>query len=100
MRLKELLEDQGVRTVEMYPGASQDVWSIPRKNKGIDKLRSGLEGLGIEGLNEQMSEHELDAISGAYTGYLFLFGQAEIPGDFESGAIIIPKAPQLPVRLF
>ena len=91
MRLKELLEEQGVRTVEMYPGASQDVWGIPRKQKGLDKLRSGLEDLGIEGLKEEMGEHELDAISGAYTGYLFLFGQAEILGDFESGAIIIPK---------
>ena len=91
MHLKELLEEQGVRTVEMYPGASQDVWGIPRKNKGLDKLRSGLEGLGIEGLTEKMGEHELDAISGAYTGYLFLFGQAEILGDFESGAIILPR---------
>ena len=91
MRLKTLLEDKGVRTVEVYPGASQDVWGVARKKQGLDKLRFGLTELGIEGLKEKMSGHELDAISGAYTGYLFLFGQAEILGDFESGAIIIPK---------
>ncbi|MBN2290428.1 MAG: DUF429 domain-containing protein [Candidatus Glassbacteria bacterium] len=91
MSLKTLLEEQGVRTVEMYPGASQDVWGIPRKKEGLEKLRQGLAGLGIEGLKEEMGDHELDAITGAYTGYLFLFGQAEILGDFESGAIIIPK---------
>ena len=91
MRLKTIFEQQGVRTVEVYPGASQDVWGIARKKQGLDKLRSGLTELGIEGLKDNMSEHELDAISGAYTGYLFLFGQAEILGDFDSGAIIIPK---------
>jgi len=91
MKLKVLLEEQGVRTVEMYPGASQDIWGIARKKQGLERLRSGLAGLGIEGLRDEMGDHELDAISGAYTGYLFLFGQVEILGDFESGAIIIPK---------
>jgi len=91
MKLKVLLEEQGVRTVEMYPGASQDIWGITRKKQGLERLRSGLAGLGIEGLRDEMGDHELDAISGAYTGYLFLFGQVEILGDFESGAIIIPK---------
>ena len=95
MLLKAALENEGVRAIEMYPGASQDIWQIPRKQKGLEKLRAGLENLGIEGLREDMSDHELDAISGAYTGYLFLMGRADILGSFEEGAIIVPRPPTI-----
>jgi predicted nuclease with RNAse H fold len=91
MRLRKKLEAGGFRTVEMYPGGAQDIWGIPRAKRDLAGLRRGLEKLGIKGLRTDISAHELDAATGALVGLLFLQGQAEVYGDFSSGAIIMPK---------
>ncbi|MGA2361780.1 MAG: DUF429 domain-containing protein [Candidatus Aminicenantales bacterium] len=92
MRLRAELERNGTRTVEMYPGGAQDVWGIPRAARDGKGLRSGLARLGLKGLRTDSSNHELDAASGALVGLLFLQGRAEVLGDFDSGAIIMPPA--------
>jgi predicted nuclease with RNAse H fold len=90
IRLKRRLEAAGFRVVEIYPGGAQDVWGIPRAKRGREGLRRGLSRLGVKGLTRTASDHELDAASGALTGWLFLMGGAEVLGDFASGAIIMP----------
>ena len=89
--LKKKFKKMGFESVEIFPGASQDVFSIPRKQHSMSGLLKGLEKLGIKGLNKYMNNDELDAVTGAYTGYLYLKGKAEVLGDFKKGAIIIPK---------
>lgn len=74
--LKESLKETDTRVIEVYPGGAQDVLRIPRKQRGLDKLKEGLEKLGIKGLTERLSDHELDAVTCAYVGYLFLSGKA------------------------
>ena len=88
--LKRIFEAEHFTVIEAYPGGAQDVLGIPRKQKGLDKLKAGLENLGIEGLNSQMSDHELDAVTCAYVGKLFLEGQAVTYGDPNDG-IVMPK---------
>lgn len=88
--LKRILEAEHFTVIEAYPGGAQDVLGIPRKQKGLDNLKAGLENLGIEGLNSQMSDHELDAVTCAYVGKLFLEGQAVTYGDPNNG-IVMPK---------
>jgi len=88
--LKESLEGKKLRVIEAYPGGAQDVLGIPRKQKGLDKLRAGLEKLGIEGLNSQMSDHELDAVTCAYVGKLLLEGKA-IKHGAVGQEIVLPK---------
>jgi hypothetical protein len=90
MRLKEILEEECFRLIEVYPGAIQDVLGIPRKGKGLRNLRGGLEKLGIKGLDENMSDHELDAITSAFVGKLYLEGKTETLGDPRAG-IVMPK---------
>ena len=90
IRLKNLLKAKGVRVIEIYPGGAQDIWGIPRAKNDLRELRRGLSRLGIVGLKKERSAHELDAATGAYVGYLFLQGEAEIYGDFSRGAIIMP----------
>jgi predicted nuclease with RNAse H fold len=90
IKLRKILEGEGFRVVEIYPGGAQDVWSIPRARHSLSGLREGLRKRGITGLKKQCTDHELDAASGALVGYLFLQGKAEVYGDFESGAIIMP----------
>ncbi len=76
MFLKKVLEEENFCVIETYPGGAQDVLGIPRKQKGLEKLKIGLENLGIQGLNGQLSDHELDAVTCAYVGMLFLEGAA------------------------
>lgn len=90
IKLKKILKRKGYEVIEIYPGAAQDVWCIPRKQKGLPKLRRGLEKLGLKGLNKDMNGDELDAVSGAYVGKLFLHGKAEVLGSFRGGAIVVP----------
>jgi len=93
VRLKRVLTARGYRVIEVYPGAAQDIWNIGRKQDGLPKLRKGLQKLGVKGLsNKKMSGDELDAITAALVGQLFLRGKAGVLGDFRRGAIIIPYA--------
>jgi len=88
--LRRLLEKEGFQVIEIYPGGAQDVWGIPRARHDLRKLRRGLLRLGVKGLAKDVSEHELDAASGALVGFQFLKGEARVFGDFKSGAIIMP----------
>lgn len=90
IKLRKILEGDGFRVVEIYPGGAQDIWNIPRARSSLSGLRNGLRKLGITGLKKECTDHELDAASGALVGYLFLEEKAEVYGDFESGAIIMP----------
>jgi len=95
MRLKEIIEKQGINVIEIYPGAAQDIWTINRKQGGLSKLQRGLERLGLKGLAKGMNGDELDAVTGALVGRLFLQGKAEVLGDVKEGAIIVPKGRSL-----
>jgi predicted nuclease with RNAse H fold len=90
IRLREILEEEGFKVIEIYPGGAQDVWRIPRARNDLSGLRRGLGHLGIRGLKRESSDHELDAATGALVGLFFLRGEAEVYGDFKSGAIIMP----------
>ncbi len=91
IRLKNKLTRKSYHVIEMYPGAAQDVWRIPRKQDGLTRLRRGLEKLGLRGLDKKMNGDELDAATGALVGQLYLKGEAEVLGNFREGAIILPK---------
>ncbi|HLN89517.1 MAG TPA: DUF429 domain-containing protein [Candidatus Binatia bacterium] len=95
IRLKNMLEAQKLKMIEVYPGGAQDVLGIPRKQKGLEELLAGLEKLGIKGLNCKMSDHELDAVTCAYVGKLFLEGKAVTCG-LPSEAIVMPRRKQIP----
>lgn len=92
IHLKRMLSRRGFKALEMYPGAAQDIWKIPRKQFGLGPLRRGLERLGLHTLDRRMNGDELDAVSGAYVGVLYLQGTAEMIGDIKHGAILLPRA--------
>jgi len=89
IKLKRKLESKGYKVIEVYPGGAQDVLHISRKQRGLNKLRIGLEKLGIKGLTKDMTDHELDAVTCAYVGKLFLEGKSETLGD--KNGIVMPK---------
>jgi len=90
IRLMGVLKKKGLKVIEVYPGGAQDVLNIPRKQRGINKLIRGLKGLKITGLTDKMTDHELDAVTCAYVGKLFLEGKTLTFGNPEK-SIIMPK---------
>ncbi len=93
--LKKALEYRNFRAIEVYPGGAQDLLGIPRKQKGLVRLKSGLEKLGIAGLQEELTNHELDAVTCALVGRLFLEGKSITYGPKEDG-IVMPRATETP----
>jgi len=48
MRLKALLEPEGFKVIEVFPGDAQDVLGLPRKRNNLAGLREGSEATGLE----------------------------------------------------
>jgi predicted nuclease with RNAse H fold len=97
MNLKRTLEKKHFKAIEVYPGGAQDILGIPRKQKGLDALKAGLEKVGIRGLSDQMSHHELDAVTCALVGKLSLEGISVTYGTPEQ-AMVMPKGEKLSPR--
>jgi hypothetical protein len=94
INLRRILENKHFRVIEVYPGGAQDILGIPRKQQGLKRLREGLEKVGVRGLNNRMSDHELDAVTCALVGKLLLEGKSVTYGTSEQ-AIVMPKGEKL-----
>ncbi|MEM0042403.1 MAG: DUF429 domain-containing protein [Thermofilaceae archaeon] len=92
MQLKNDLEKRGYTVIEVYPGGAQDLLGIPRKSAGLDALRLGLERIGIKLASPSPGPDELDAVTAAYVGLLYLRGEA-LALSGKDGSIIMPKPP-------
>jgi predicted nuclease with RNAse H fold len=90
INLRRTLEKEHLRVIEVYPGGAQDILGIPRKQQGLEKLRAGLEKVGIMRLDHRMSDHELDAVTCALVGKLLLEGKSITYGTSEQ-ALVMPK---------
>jgi hypothetical protein len=90
IQLRKTLESKHSKVIEVYPGGAQDILGIPRKQKGLQKLGSGLKKLGIKGIVDTMNADELDAVTCAYVGKLYLEGKAVTYGTADQ-AIIMPN---------
>jgi len=91
--LRKILEKKGFKVIETYPGGAQDLLNLPRKNAGIEKLRIGLIKLGIKGdiQKANITHHELDAITSALVGKMYLDGNFIAIGDPNEILMILPK---------
>jgi predicted nuclease with RNAse H fold len=77
--------------IEVYPGGAQDILGIPRKQEGLDKLRNGLKKLRVKGIVDTISGDELDAITCAYVGKLYLEGKALAYGSHDQ-MMVMPSS--------
>ena len=91
IQLRVALEKKGLIVIETYPGAAQDMLHIPRKGRGLDKLAGGLSLAGIKGLDSTMSGHELDAVTCALVGIMYLRGEHRTIGDPDEMLMILPR---------
>ncbi|OGA01032.1 MAG: hypothetical protein A3I00_06485 [Betaproteobacteria bacterium RIFCSPLOWO2_02_FULL_64_12] len=92
IRLATTLREQGLPTVESYPGAAQDILGIPRKRASVALLREGLSDFGIRGewLSREVTHDELDSLTAALVGVFFWAGRFEGLGDRDEGQLVVP----------
>ncbi len=97
MRLRKVFEDEGLTVIEAYPGAVQDLMGIPRKQAGIEELRKALVELGIGGgiKKKDITHDELDAVTCAILGEMYLDGNYQAIGDPDEGVMILPDLSRL-----
>ena len=88
--IRRILESKHFKVIEVYPGGAQDILRIPRKQHGLQELRRGLEEFGIKGLHDEMNDHELDAVTCALVGKLFLERKTINYGTREQ-TIVMPR---------
>jgi predicted nuclease with RNAse H fold len=93
IKLRKILESKDFKVIETYPGGAQDLLGLPRKKDGIEKLRNGLIKLGIKGdiLKSKITDHELDAITSALVGKMYLEGNFIAIGNSDEILMILPK---------
>jgi len=89
--LATTFREHGYRVIESYPGAAQDILKIPRKKQSLQPLINGLRDHGITGIKRDVTDHELDAITSAIVGKMYLLGTADAIGDINEGQIIVPR---------
>src|SRR3989454_9946375 len=65
MRLRSAFEGSGLRVIESFPGAIQDMLGMPRKQEGLEKLRRALivYGAGVEVDRNDLTGGEFGAIT-------------------------------------
>lgn len=93
MRLAREFRSRGLRVIESYPGAAQDILRISRKKTSLEELKAGIRDLGLKGesLEASVNHDELDALTSALVGYFYLAKSYEAVGTPEEEFLIIPK---------
>jgi predicted nuclease with RNAse H fold len=91
MRLRAELEKKGLTVIESFPGAIQDILGIPRKQAGLLLLEKGLHDHGVSWRASGLSGDELDAVTSALVGLMYLRNDFTAIGDPEEGLMILPK---------
>lgn len=92
MRLARRLSNAGIPVLEGYPGGSQDLLGLPRKNGGLPLLQQRLrkEGLGGDLVRRPLTGDELDAVTIAFVGWMFERGEGMLVGDPSEGLMLLP----------
>lgn len=90
--LAQRIRNLGFTVIESYPGGAQDILGLPRKQKDLKVLISGLKKFGIQGSYDGpgIVHDEIDAITCSLVGLCYLSGHFEALGNDDEGYLIVP----------
>jgi len=88
------LRKRGMRVIESYPGAAQDILGIPRKGTSLDELKWGLVRSGVAGdfAVKRVPHDEIDAITSALVGLFYLADDYIALGTPAEDYLIVPRS--------
>jgi predicted nuclease with RNAse H fold len=93
MRLRAVLERKKLEVIESFPGAIQDILGMPRKQEGLPRLRRALMRYGVRTRpGAALTGDELDGITSALVGLMYVNDQYRAVGDPREGLMILPRA--------
>jgi predicted nuclease with RNAse H fold len=97
MRLADELRGRGLKVIESYPGAAQDILGIPRKGSSLEELKLGLNRAGIDGnfLKGRVTHDEVDAVTSALVGLFYLADDYIALGTPEEDYLIVPRSSKI-----
>jgi uncharacterized protein YprB with RNaseH-like and TPR domain/predicted nuclease with RNAse H fold len=97
MRLTDELRRHGLKVIESYPGAAQDILGIPRKGSSLPELKWGLNRAGINGsyLRDRVTHDEVDAITSALVGLFYIANDYIALGTPSEDYLIVPRSPKI-----
>jgi uncharacterized protein YprB with RNaseH-like and TPR domain/predicted nuclease with RNAse H fold len=97
MRLTDEFRKHGLKVIESYPGAAQDILGIPRKGSSLAELKWGLNRAGINGpyLQDRVTHDEVDAITSALVGLFYLADDYIALGTPTEDYLIVPRSPKI-----
>ena len=92
--LTSQLRNHGLRVIESYPGAAQDLLGIPRKGASLEELKQGMGRIGIKGnyLTGVVCHDEVDAITSALVGLFYLADDYIALGNAAEDYLIVPRS--------
>ena len=90
IELNRLITERGIQTIEVHPASTRKALDMPTKD--WKTIQSILKSIGLAGsLSKHMlTPHEIDAVTAALTGYLYMEGLTEFVGDHEEGYVVVP----------
>jgi predicted nuclease with RNAse H fold len=93
IRLRGIFEKNGLEAIESFPGAIQDILGMPRKQKGVEKLEQALRryGVSLPKTLAGFTGDELDAVTSALVGLMYIRGEYRAIGDPREGLMILPS---------
>jgi len=94
IRLREKLMNMNFKVIETYPGGAQQILNLPRVKRNKEYLRLKLkEMFNLKGDidREDLTPHEIDAITCAIVGKLYLENNYIAIGDPDEMIMILPK---------
>lgn len=99
INLAQRIRNLGFTVIESYPGGAQDILGLPRKQKDLKVLISGLKAFGIQGSYDGpgIVHDEIDAITCSLVGLCYLSGHFEALGNDDEGYLIVPDLKKIAV---
>ena len=89
-KIAKKLKDRKSHVIEVHPTSTRKALGIPAKN--WERIQEILLQLGCKGDIEKrtLTQHEIDAITAAFTADLHIDGKTKLVGDPKEGYIVIP----------
>lgn len=97
IRLAATFRRAGLKVIESYPGAAQDLLAIPRKKASLEELKWGMHRAGVNGpfLTTKVTHDEVDAITSALVGLFYLADDYIALGTPTEDYLIVPRTPSI-----
>jgi predicted nuclease with RNAse H fold len=90
MKIAQQIKREKLHVIEVHPTSTRKALKIPTKD--WKKIQNIFIHMGLKGDLETrvLTSHEIDAVTAALTGYLYLQEKTELIGDGEEGYTVVP----------